>query len=198
MSLQDLKIDSNWTLFLDRDGVVNRRIVDDYVRNWDEFEFLPGTLSALKELSAVFGRIIIVSNQQGVGKGLMSEKDVEALHSRMVSEVESAGGRIDRVLFCGALEKSGSFNRKPNIGMALQARKQFPEIRFRQSVIVGDSLSDMIFGKRVGMKTVFISSHLPHIRRGYKTINYVFPDLQAFARELTFVSRGTYHVTRDT
>ena len=189
MSLQDLKIDWNWSLFLDRDGVVNRRIVDDYVRNWEQFEFLPGTLSAIKELSDVFGRIIVVSNQQGVGKGLMSEKDVDALHSRMVSEVESAGGRIDRVLYCGALEKSGSFNRKPNIGMALQARKLFPEIRFRQSVMVGDSLSDMIFGKRAGMKTVFVSSNLPHIRRGYKTINYVFSDLQAFARELTVVSR---------
>lgn len=189
MSLQDLKINSHWSLFLDRDGVVNRRIVDDYVRNWEQFEFLPGTLEAIKELSVVFGRIIVVSNQQGVGKGLMSENDVEALHSRMISEVESAGGKIDRVLFCGALENSGSFNRKPNIGMALQARKLFPDIRFRQSVMVGDSLSDMIFGKRVGMKTVFLSANLPHIRRGYKTINYVFPDLQTFASELKSVSR---------
>lgn len=191
MSLQDLKIDTNWSLFLDRDGVVNRRIVDDYVRNWEQFEFLPSTLAALKELSSVFGRIIVVSNQQGVGKGLMSEKDVENLHLRMMAEVKDRGGRIDEALFCGALEKSGSFNRKPNIGMALQARKRFPEIRFRQSVMVGDSLSDMVFGKRVGMKTVFLSANLPHIRRGFKTINYVFPDLYAFAKELSFVTRNS-------
>ena len=119
----------------------------------------------------------------------MSEKDVETLHLRMVAEVKNFGGRIDEVLFCGDLERSGSFNRKPNIGMALQARKRFPEIRFRQSVMVGDSLSDMVFGKRVGMKTVFLSANLPHIRRGFKTINYVFPDLYAFARELTSVNR---------
>ena len=191
MSLQDLKIDTNWSLFLDRDGVVNRRIVDDYVRNWEQFEFLPSTLAALKELSSVFGRIIVVTNQQGVGKGLMSEKDVENLHLRMMAEVKDRGGRIDEALFCGALEKSGSFNRKPNIGMALQARKRFPEIRFRQSVMVGDSLSDMVFGKRVGMKTVFLSANLPHIRRGFKTINYVFPDLYAFAKELSFVTRNS-------
>ncbi|MEI6883975.1 MAG: HAD family hydrolase [Bacteroidota bacterium] len=191
MSLQDLKIDTNWSLFLDRDGVVNRRIVDDYVRRWEQFEFLPSTLAALKELSSVFGRIIVVSNQQGVGKGLMSEKDVENLHLRMMAEVKDRGGRIDEVLFCGALERSGSFNRKPNIGMALQARKRFPEIRFRQSVMVGDSLSDMVFGKRVGMKTVFLSANLPHIRRGFKTINYVFPDLYAFAKELSFVTRNS-------
>ena len=75
--------------------------------------------------------------------------------------------------------------------MALQARKRFPEIRFRQSVMVGDSLSDMVFGKRVGMKTVFLSANLPHIRRGFKTINYVFPDLDAFAKELSFVTRNS-------
>jgi len=184
MSLKDLKIDKTWSLFLDRDGVINQRMVDDYIRSWDQFEFKPGVKEALKNLSEIFGRIIVVSNQQGVGKGLMSENDVEAVHARMISEVNSAGGRIDAVFFCGALESEKSFSRKPNIGMALQSRKRFPGIRFRQSIMVGDSLSDMIFGKRVGMKTVFLSADLPHIRRGYKTINYVFPDLQAFAKSL--------------
>jgi histidinol-phosphate phosphatase family protein len=184
MNLKDLKIDENWSLFLDRDGVINHRIVDGYVSSLEQFQFNPGVKDALKELAGIFGRIIVVSNQQGVGKGLMDEKDVEKVHSGMISEVEAAGGRIDAVFFCPALESDKSINRKPNIGMALQSRKRFPEIRFRQSIMVGDSLSDMIFGKRVGMKTVFLSSNLPHIRRGYKTINYVFPDLLAFAKEL--------------
>ncbi|MCX6286359.1 MAG: HAD family hydrolase [Bacteroidetes bacterium] len=185
MSLKDLKIDKTWTLFLDRDGVINQRLVDDYVRIWEQFEFKPGVKEALKELSCIFGRIVVVSNQQGVGKGLMSESDLEEVHGRMISVVSTAGGRIDAVFFCPALEGEKSFNRKPNIGMALQSRKRFPEIRFRQSVMVGDSLSDMIFGKRVGMKTVFLSADLPHIRRGYQTINYVFTDLLSFSRSLT-------------
>jgi len=184
MNLQDLKIDTAWSLFVDRDGVINHRIADDYVRSWDQFRFNPGVKEALKALSGTFSRIIVVSNQQGVGKGIMREEDVDKVHARMIKEVEAAGGRIDAVFFCPALESEKSFNRKPNIGMALQARKRFPEIRFRQSVMVGDSLSDMIFGKRVGMKTVFLSADLPHIRKGYKTINYVFTDLLAFANSL--------------
>ena len=182
MNLKDLKIDNTWTLFLDRDGVINRRIVDGYVKSWGQFQFNPGVKEALKEVSGLFGRIVVVSNQQGVGKGLMTNSEVEKVHQRMISEVEAAGGRIDAVFYCPALESEKSFNRKPNIGMALQARKRFPEIRFRQSIMAGDSLSDMVFGKRVGMKTVFLSSDLPHIRSGFRTINYVFPDLQSFAR----------------
>jgi len=184
MSLKDLRIDNNWSLFLDRDGVINHRIVDGYVRSWEQFRFNPGVPEAINALSLVFGRIIVVSNQQGVGKGLMTEADVDAIHARMISELETAGGRINAVFFCPSLESEKSFNRKPNIGMALQARKRFPEIRFRQSVMVGDSLSDMIFGKRVGMKTVFLSTNIPHIRRGYKTINYVFKDLLEFSSAL--------------
>ncbi len=184
MNLKDLKIDNTWSLFLDRDGVINHRMVDDYVRNWEQFKFKPGVLEAIEEMSGMFSRIVVVSNQQGVGKGLMSEQEVENLHSRMITEVTAAGGRIDAAFFCPALESEKSFNRKPNIGMALQSRKRFPEIRFRQSVMVGDSLSDMIFGKRLGMKTVFLSADLPHIRKGYKTINFVFPDLRSFAQEL--------------
>ena len=184
MNLKDLKIDKTWSLFLDRDGVINHRIADDYVHSWEQFQFNPGVKEALKELSDRFGRIIVVSNQQGIGKGIMSESDVEKVHGRMISEVETAGGRIDAVFYCPALESDKSFHRKPNIGMALQSRKRFPEIRFRQSIMVGDSLSDMIFGKRVGMRTVFLSADLLHIHRGYKTINYVFADLLSFARSL--------------
>jgi len=184
MNLQDLKIDKTWSLFLDRDGVINKRLIDDYVRAWEQFEFNPGVKEAFKVFSDLFVRIIVVSNQQGVGKGLMTEDDVNKVNNRMVSEIEASGGKIDAAFYCPALESEKSFNRKPNIGMALQARKRFPEIRFRQSIMVGDSLSDMIFGKRLGMKTVFLSAHLPHIRKGYKTINYVFPDLQSFAKSL--------------
>jgi len=184
MILQDLKIDKTWSLFLDRDGVINRRIAGDYIREWEQFDFMPGVKESLKMLAPVFGKIIVVSNQQGVGKGLMSGDDVNVIHRRMIEEIEAEGGRIDAVFFCPALASEKSINRKPNIGMALQARKRFQEIRFRKSVMVGDSLSDMIFGKRVGMRTAFLSAHLPQIRKGYKTINYVFPDLSSFARAI--------------
>ena len=93
-------IDGSWTLFLDRDGVINVRIIDGYVRNIDEFHFLPGVLDAFRRFSEVVGRIIIVTNQQGVGKGIMSEADVEKVHSHLKSAVEGSNGRIDGIYFC--------------------------------------------------------------------------------------------------
>ena len=100
MNSRTLKHGKDWTLFLDRDGVINRRIVGGYITEWDEFEFLPGTFEAIRNLSAGFGRIVIVSNQQGVAKGLMTAEDVERIHSSMTRQIEGEGGRIDLVLYC--------------------------------------------------------------------------------------------------
>ena len=96
MNSKLLMIDRTWTLFLDRDGVINKRMEGDYIRNWDQFEFLPGVKDALKELTRMFGTIIVVSNQQGVGKGLITETEVAAIHKRMADEIEKTGGKIDR------------------------------------------------------------------------------------------------------
>lgn len=142
-------------LFIDRDGVINKHLPDDYVKNWEEFEFLPNVLEAFVLLAKAFRRIIIVTNQRGVGKGLMTEVDLQDIHQRMVSEIIHAGGRLDRI-YCCTDTNSDSPNRKPNSGMALQAQKDFPDIIFKESVMVGDSKSDMEFGERLGMRTILI------------------------------------------
>ena len=184
MNLKDLKIDTGWTLFLDRDGVINRRIVGGYVRSWDQFEFLPGVEEAIRLFSGIFGRIIVVSNQQGIGKGLMTGSEVESLHLRMTGELEAAGGKIDAIFFSPHLHAHHSILRKPNIGMALKARKQFPGMSFNRSVMAGDSFSDLVFGKRAGMKTVFISTD-PAIARKYPRLtDFIYPDLLSMARAL--------------
>ena len=185
MNLKDLMIDSGWTLFLDRDGVINTRILGGYVRKWEQFEFLPGVPEALKILSQVFPRIIVVSNQQGIGKGLMTEKELEDLHRKMIAEIENNGGRIDRVYHSPHLEEEGSVKRKPNVGMALMARKEFPGINFRRSVMVGDSISDMIFGKRLKMVNVFISEDILQARKSHRCIDLVFPDLISFGESVS-------------
>lgn len=143
------------TLFIDRDGVINKHLPGDYVKNWEEFEFLPGVLEAFVQLAKAFSRIIVVTNQRGVGRGLMTEVDLQDIHQRMVSEIVHAGGRLDRIYCCIDTNKD-SPNRKPNSGMALQAQKDFPEIIFKESIMVGDSKSDMEFGERLGMKTILI------------------------------------------
>jgi len=181
MNLSDLMIDSGWTLFLDRDGVINTRILGGYVQKWEQFEFLPGVPEAFKKLSQVFSRIIVVSNQQGIGKGLMTEKELDTLHRKMISEIESQGGRIDRIYHSPHLEEEGSVNRKPNVGMALKARKDFPGLNFKRSVMVGDSISDMIFGKRLNMVNIFISQDMNQVRKNPSCIDFVFPDLTSFA-----------------
>jgi len=157
MTLSDLKIDKGWTLFLDRDGVINLHYPNDYVKNWDEFYFLEGSLDALTQLAKIFRRILIVTNQQGVGRGLMSREDLEFIHAEMLKEVRKHGGRIHAIYTATDLKENDIKGmRKPDTGMAKRAKKDFPEIDFSKSIIVGDSISDMEFGRNAGMITVFV------------------------------------------
>lgn len=157
MNWKELKIDKTWTLFLDRDGVINLHYPNDYVKKWDEFYFLEGVLDAMKELSTVFKRVIIVTNQQGVGKGLMTKEDLTFIHDEMLKEVRKYGGRIHAIYAATDLVADDVKQmRKPGGGMAKQAKKDFPEIDFSKAIMVGDSLTDMQFGKNAGMVTVFI------------------------------------------
>lgn len=181
MNLKDCNINKSWTLFLDRDGVINKRLIDDYVKSWDEFEFLPGVKEAMKIFAGIFGRIIIVSNQQGVGKGLMSDEDVDKIHLLMKLEIESSGGRIDNMYFCPGLSENNPLCRKPNPGMAIQAKEDHPEIIFTKSIMAGDSFSDMEFGKNLEMLTVFLTEK-PEMNSVVADLK--FPDLLSFARSL--------------
>ncbi|HWY35219.1 MAG TPA: HAD family hydrolase, partial [Nitrosopumilaceae archaeon] len=159
MTLKDFNIDKTWTLFLDRDGVINKRLENDYVKHPIDFEFLPGVLSSLKKLKDIFGKIVVVTNQQGIGKGLYRVEDLELIHKNMLYEVNYFGGKIDKIYFSPYLSSENHPSRKPGIGMAMEAKNDFPEIDLSKSVIVGDSLSDMEFGRNAGMKTVFIASN---------------------------------------
>ncbi|MCX6246984.1 MAG: HAD family hydrolase [Bacteroidetes bacterium] len=178
-------INRGWTLFLDRDGVINTRILGGYVQKWEQFEFLPGVPEALKMLSSEFSKIIIVSNQQGIGKGLMTEEELALLHRKMLDEIEQNGGRIDQIYYSPHLENERSVKRKPNVGMALMARKEFPGINFKRSVMVGDSISDMIFGKRLRMVNIFLSDDVSQARKSHECIDFVYPDLISFAEALS-------------
>lgn len=152
------ELDATWTLFLDRDGVINTRRPGDYVKQWAEFEFLPGAKEALALLKHRFARIVVVTNQQGIGKGLMTVQDLLGIHQQMQREIVVAGGRLDAVYFCPDLETDSSDCRKPRPGMAHRAQAQFPEIDFTKSVMVGDSESDMEFGLRLGMHCIYVSA----------------------------------------
>jgi histidinol-phosphate phosphatase family protein len=179
--ISDFKPDKTWSLFLDRDGVINTRLVDEYVLRESDFTLIDGVAHSLSFFAGIFGRIVVVTNQQGIGKGLMNENDLEQVHNKMISEINQAGGRIDKIYHCPDLKEKNSFYRKPAIGMALRAKKDFPEIAFHKSVMVGDSISDMIFGKRMKMKTVFIGTDIQLIRHHYRIIDYSFHSLTGLA-----------------
>lgn len=149
-------VDKSWTLFLDRDGVINVRFPGDYVKRVDEFVFLPGVPGAIAKLSKIFGRIVVVTNQQGIAKGYYSHEDLAAIHDFMKREVEKAGGKIDAVYYAPQLASENSPVRKPGIGMALEAKKDFPEIDFAKTVMVGDTGSDMQFARSAGMKALIV------------------------------------------
>ncbi|MBA3681039.1 MAG: HAD-IIIA family hydrolase [Bacteroidetes bacterium] len=180
MTLKDLNINKEWTLFLDRDGVINKKLDNDYVKHWIEFEFLEGVLEALKKCDTTFGKIVVVTNQQGIGKHLYRIEDLELIHKNMLYEITYLEGRVDKVYFSPYLNSENHPTRKPGIGMALQAKKDFPEIDFTKSIIVGDSLSDMEFGRNAGMKTVFISEE----KKKDERIDIQFNSLIEFANNL--------------
>jgi D-glycero-D-manno-heptose 1,7-bisphosphate phosphatase len=151
-------IDHSWTLFLDRDGVINVRLMGDYVKNREEFSFISGVPEAIVQFNNIFSRIFVVTNQQGIGKGVMTESNLLDVHSYMLDGVRMVGGKIDHCYFAPQLAIENSNMRKPGSGMALKAKLDFPEIDFSRSVMVGDSDSDIEFGKNLGMRTVKVTN----------------------------------------
>lgn len=155
-------MNASWTLFLDRDGVINYEKEADYIHHWDEFVFYPNVLEAIAKLSSIFGLLVVVTNQKGVGKGVTKLEDLQTIHQNMKTEIEKAGGKIDAIYFCPDTD-SESFCRKPNPGMAFEAKKDFPQIDFAKSLMVGNNLSDLNFGRNAGMKTAFLRTTQPDI-----------------------------------
>ena len=146
------------TLFLDRDGVINVKLDGQYVKNTDEFEFMIGVETAISKLSKIFNRILIVTNQQGISKGIMSDKDLEVLHEYMLLELKKTGGLIDKIYYCPHLAAENCSCRKPNPGMIQQAIFDFPEIIVEDSYLIGDSNTDILAGNKMGLITVKVDN----------------------------------------
>lgn len=174
-------VNKQTTLFLDRDGVINVRPIDSYIFNPEEFVFIDGVLEAIAVFSQVFSRIIVVTNQQGVGKKLMTLDDLNEVHQYMLDRVARSGGKIDKVYVAPHLKEEQSVMRKPNSGMGLQAKADFPDIDFRNSVMVGDTVSDVSFGKRLDMTTVVVGTEYRHVYN-LSHADYCFDSLLSFSK----------------
>jgi len=151
-----IPIDGSWSLLLDRDGVLNRKVEGGYVTRWEELEFLPNALQGLAALEPFFAHIVVTTNQRCVARRLLADTDHERLHTRMVQRIEASGGRIDAIYYCPHDHADACGCRKPATGLGLSAKRDFPAIDFRRSLVVGDSESDMEFGRRLGAVCVFV------------------------------------------
>jgi D-glycero-D-manno-heptose 1,7-bisphosphate phosphatase len=172
--MKPIPIDKGWTLFLDRDGVLNRKIENGYVRTPDELDILSGIPEALARFSAQFTRIVVVTNQRGIGRGLMTESDFDNVTEHLLQVIRVAGGRIDAVYHCPHLVEDACDCRKPGSGMPMQAKAAFPEIDFSRSVMIGDSNSDMVMGRRLGMLCIGVG---PDVKGFQAQPDYSFSDI---------------------
>jgi D-glycero-D-manno-heptose 1,7-bisphosphate phosphatase len=145
-------------VFLDRDGILNEKMPEHrYVTRWEEFRVLPGVPEALRRLNEAGLRVVVVSNQRGIAKGLYTAAELEAIHAQFQRLLEREGARIDAFFICPH-EADECNCRKPLPGLFEQAVAWFPEISAARSVMIGDSPSDIEFGRRLGMKTILIDA----------------------------------------
>jgi D-glycero-alpha-D-manno-heptose 1-phosphate guanylyltransferase len=173
----------DWTLFIDRDGVINHEKTDGYILNAGEFRFYENVLPALARLSGIFGKIIIISNQRGVGKGLMTEEDLAGIHDLLVNQVKKHGGRIDAIYYCTSTDHLNN-RRKPNPGMAFEAMRDHASIVASRSLMLGNKLSDMRFARNAGLYSVFLATTNPEIPFPHPDIDFRFNSLPDFANSL--------------
>lgn len=146
----------NKCFFFDRDGIVNIRKFDGYIKTYDEFEFIPEFLEIFKKIEKQGFLKIIITNQQGVGKGLMTEEELSKVHNLMQFNLyQKLGYSFDDIYYSPDLANSGSKSRKPEPGMILDALDKW-DIDKENSYFIGDSESDAIAGQRAGIKTILI------------------------------------------
>lgn len=146
------------TVFLDRDGVISIFTPDDYIKSWDEFRFLPRAFAGLKQLAASGYRIVVISNQAGVSKGLFSMESLNDITRRLEETLANEGIKIERFYYCIHSSEENCGCRKPRAGLLYRARAELGGIRLEESFFVGDTETDMQAGKTAGMGTILVLS----------------------------------------
>ncbi len=146
------------TLLLDRDGVINADS-PDYIRSADEWRPLPGSLAAIARAQHAGMRIIVVSNQSGLGRGLFDISALNGIHRRLASELAPFGARVDAFFFCPHTPDDACECRKPRAGL-LRAIQQRLSLDWKDTLVVGDRLSDAEAAQRAGIRAVLVESGL--------------------------------------
>jgi D-glycero-D-manno-heptose 1,7-bisphosphate phosphatase len=167
-------------LFLDRDGVIieNR---ENYVRSCGDVAFLPAALAALRKAAASPYKIILVTNQSAIGRGIITMAQADTINHHIVGEIENAGGRVDAVFMCPHTPQDQCDCRKPRPGMLLQATEQF-NLDLSHSFMIGDSLTDLLAGRAAGVRESII------VRTGRGAVQAALPEAHVLQPFLSFDS----------
>ncbi|MEP7196693.1 MAG: HAD-IIIA family hydrolase [Saprospiraceae bacterium] len=152
------KLKHKKSLFLDRDGVINIQIPNDYVKHWNEFVFREDFIKNISRIFGQFDYVFVVTNQQVIGKEIISIQELNKIHEGMQNEIVKHGGFITKIVYCPHLLSSNCDCRKPKAGMLDQIKTEFSDCSFSNAVFVGDSESDMIAAKSRGIVSVLLQS----------------------------------------
>lgn len=169
-------------VFLDRDGVINRNR-DDHVKSWDEFQFLPGSLTGLALLRQAGYRTFVITNQAVINRGVLSSWALDNIHRRLMGQVERAGGKIEAVLYCPHRPEENCACRKPRPGLLEQVRQRYAT-SLEGSWLVGDHANDIAAGLQAGCRTILVLSGRTALGQTEGVIqpHYIRTDLAAAAR----------------
>ena len=150
--------DSVKFVFLDRDGVISDYTPNDYVKTWEEFNFLPSAIDGLKKLVFNCFHVILISNQAGVNKGLLTMETLTDITEKMQMALKDKGINILKVYCCPHATEENCECRKPKTGLFLQADNELGPIDFPKTFFIGDSSIDIEAGKKIGVKTILVLS----------------------------------------
>jgi histidinol-phosphate phosphatase family protein len=158
-------------IFIDRDGVINYNR-NDYVKSWDEFKFIPGSIEAIKKINETGRLLIIITNQSPIGRGIFPIEILEGIHKKMLDELSKSDAHIDAIYFCPHAPNDNCSCRKPEPGLILKAEKDF-NIDLTDSWMIGDADSDLEAGETAGCKTIKVSRNKPLIKVIEQIIDYL-------------------------
>jgi len=150
--------------------------MDGYIQHPGEFELLPGVAASIKTFRTCVETIVVVTNQRGIARGLMTEEDLLLVHQCMEKDLQLEGAFVDRIFYCPHNRDTGCNCRKPKPGMALQAQAAFPKISFGKSLLIGDTATDMEMGQSLGMVCVHVGPE--HVEPSLYDLH--LPNLAAF------------------
>lgn len=142
-------------VFLDRDGVLNEYLPGAYVRNVDELRLIPGVAEAVRRINDAGVPVVVISNQQGVGKGLMTPDDLDTVEREMRRLLAESEAKLDRCYYCTDLKSANSPRRKPEPGMFLEAAEEMG-IDLSKAVMVGDSATDIAAAHAAGVGSAIL------------------------------------------